>query len=324
MIFCKLGITPMRSVEGSALGVLRLASLSTERMVGWRIELAVLDEPGLHDERRAGNDGGSSRSSSKGCGVGVGGVARPAVAGGVDAVAPTVTVDAAPIVGKAGTRMRRGGIGSADHDRAGIPEVVAVAVEDELAVGILVGVEVVRAIASGFHDDDAVGSGILDGVEGGLLDFHRKVARHCGRGGLRFEQEHIAAFHDGGGAEDGFGGVVGAGVAPLRNNAGRGERRDADSADGVVDHNDFTEDGGAMSGVVVVDAGDDANACGDQVFMVECPASLHVDKADAAAVGLRPSPAHVDACGRGVFVMLIGVARIVGGIDRRRSGSASA
>jgi len=120
-------------------------------------------------------------------------------------------------------------------------------------------------------------------------------------------------------AEDGFGGVVGAGVAPLRNNAGRGKRGDADSADGVVHHNDFTEDGGAMSGVVVVDAGDDANACGDEVFMVERPASLHVDKADAAAVGLRPGPAHVDAGGCGVFVMLIGVARIVGGIDRRRS-----
>ena len=131
--------------------------------------------------------------------------------------------------------------------------------------------------------------------------------------------EHIAAFHNRGGAEDGFGGVVGAGVAPLRNNAGRGERRDADSADGVIHHNDFTEDGSAMSGVVVVDAGDNANACGDKVFMVERPASLHVDKADAAAVGLRPSPAHVDAGGCGVFVMLIGVARIVDGIDRRRN-----
>src|SRR5204862_1668736 len=90
--------------------------------------------------------------------------------------------------------------------------------EDKPAAGILVGVEVVRAITSGFDDDDAVGSSIFDGVEGGLLDFHRKVARHCRRGGLGFEQEHIAAFHDGGGAEDGFGGVVGAAVAPLRNN----------------------------------------------------------------------------------------------------------
>src|SRR4029077_16036800 len=142
--------------------------------------------------------------------------ARPAVASGVDAVAPTVTVDAAAVVGKARARMRRGGIGSADHNGAGILEVVAVAVEDELAVGILVGIEVVRAIASGFDDDDAVGSGILDGVHGGLLDFHRKVTRHGGRSGLGFQQKHIAAFHDGGGAEDGFRGVVGAGVAPLR------------------------------------------------------------------------------------------------------------
>jgi len=53
--------------------------------------------------------------------------------------------------------MRRGGTGGADHDGAGIPKVVAVAVEDELAVGILIGVEVVRAIAFGFDDDDAVG-----------------------------------------------------------------------------------------------------------------------------------------------------------------------
>ena len=92
--------------------------------------------------------------------------------------------------------MRRGGIRSADHDGAGILEVVAVAIKDELAVRIFVGVEVVRAIASRFDDDDAVGSGILDGVESGLLDFHRKVTRHGGRSGLRFEQKHVAAFHD--------------------------------------------------------------------------------------------------------------------------------
>ena len=81
---------------------------------------AVLDEPGLHDERGAGNDGRSSRSSAKGCGVHVCGVARPAVASGVDAVAPAVTVDAAAVVGKTGTRMRHGGTGSADHDGAGV------------------------------------------------------------------------------------------------------------------------------------------------------------------------------------------------------------
>ena len=94
----------------------------------------------------------------------------------------------------------------------------------------------------------------MDGVESGLLDFHRKVTRHGGRSGLRFEQKHVPTFHDSRRAEDGFGGVVCAGVAPLRNNTGRGERGDADSADGVVHHNDFTEDSGAMSGVIGTDA----------------------------------------------------------------------
>src|SRR5262249_15998666 len=114
---------------------------------GWRVALAVLDEPGLHDKRGAGNDGTSTSSSTKGCRVRVSGVARPAVAGCVDAVAPTVAIDAAAVVGKAGARMRRGGVGGADHDGAGIPKVVAVAVKDKLAVGILVAVEIVRAIA---------------------------------------------------------------------------------------------------------------------------------------------------------------------------------
>src|SRR6185369_16803696 len=160
---------------------------------------------------------------------------------------PSITVDAAAVIGKVGARMRCGGIGGTDHDGAGIPKIVAVAIKDELAVGILVSVEVVRAIASGFDNDDAVGSCILDSIERGLLHFYGKITVHGGRGGLRFEQEHIATSHNGGGAEDGFGGVVGGSIAPLRNNTGRGERRDANSAERVIDHDDFTENGGAVS-----------------------------------------------------------------------------
>ena len=59
------------------------------------------------------------------------------------------------------------------------------------------------------------------------------------------------------------------------------------------------------------------DSCSDEIFVIERPAALHLDK-PAAAVGTLPGPANVDAGWSSVFIVLICIARVVGWGNKRR------
>src|SRR5262249_7469597 len=118
------------------------------------------------------------------------------------------------------------------------------------------------------------------------LDLNGKILLNIEVRGLRFQQQNVAGLHDRDRTENRFGGVEGRIVAPLRNNARVGTGSDTEVADRVVPGQDFTGHGSPMTGIDRIHARDDGDAGTDEVFVVEGPSLLQVDKTDPAAVNL--------------------------------------
>lgn len=157
--------------------------------------------------------------------------------------------------------MRDKIISTAYHDGARLTVVGTEAVKDALPGEVCVHVQVVGAVASGFHDGDAERCRNLDGLKVGIGHLDRPVIDAAdGVVFLCLEQQDVSNAHVGNGIEDGVWRVVGPVWTELRNDPALGSRHDADATELVVDHEHLAQDRGAVPKPGVAVPGNQSNA----------------------------------------------------------------